>query len=93
MNLIRYLIDFFHINGAGVQSVKYAKGQTYPESDETLSHVEAGHAEPLVIDLASTDVSPATDTPVATATDAAAQAPTDPAAATPAVSGAPAAQG
>ncbi len=54
MNLIRYVIDFFHINGAGQQSVKYAKGQTYPESDETISHVEAGHAEIIVVDVSGT---------------------------------------
>ena len=54
MNLIRYIIDFFHINGAGQQSVKYAKGQTYPESDETISHVEAGHAEIVVVEVSAT---------------------------------------
>ncbi|MFZ6848119.1 hypothetical protein [Undibacterium sp. RuRC25W] len=54
MNLIRYVIDFFHINGAGQQSVKYAKGQTYPESDETISHVEAGHAEIVVVEVSAT---------------------------------------
>ena len=54
MNLIRYVIDFFHINGAGQQTVKYAKGQTYPESDETMSHVEAGHAEIVVVEVSAT---------------------------------------
>lgn len=62
MNLIRYFIDFFHINGAGVQSVKYAKGQTYPSTEETLSHVEAGHAELLVVDISAADESSAADT-------------------------------
>ncbi|WP_042549003.1 hypothetical protein, partial [Ralstonia solanacearum] len=63
MNVIRYLIDFFHINGAGVQSVKYAKGQTYPADDETLSHVEAGHAEIVVIDVTATTSDAATAEP------------------------------
>lgn len=62
MNLIRYVIDFFHINGAGQQSVKYAKGQTYPESDETMSHVEAGHAEIVVVEVSTTTETSVADT-------------------------------
>ncbi len=45
MNLIRYILDFFHINGAGQQAIKYAKDQLYPATEETLSHVVAGIAE------------------------------------------------
>ena len=45
MNLIRYILDFFHINGAGQQAIKYAKDQVYPATEETLSHVVAGIAE------------------------------------------------
>jgi len=75
MNVIRYLIDFFHINGAGLQSVKYAKGQSYPANDETRSHVEAGHAEFLVVDVASADVS--SDSDAASAANATATTDTD----------------
>ncbi len=67
MNIIRYILDFFHINGAGQQVVKYAKDQLYPATEETLSHVVAGIAE--VVSDAATAVKdfvegkPATTTP------------------------------
>ena len=45
MNFVRFLKDFFHVDGSGNTSVKYAQGQTYLVSDETASQVVAGSAE------------------------------------------------
>lgn len=45
MDLIRFLKDFFHVDGSGNTAVKYAQGQTYPATEETTSQVAAGVAE------------------------------------------------
>lgn len=45
MKSIRFLADFFSVDGSGNSFVKYAKGGIYPSDDETLGQVAAGFAE------------------------------------------------
>ena len=45
MELIRFLADFFAIDGSGNTVTKYLKGRLYPVTEETASQVEAGVAE------------------------------------------------
>lgn len=45
MKSIRFLADFFSVDGTGNCFVKYAKGGIYPLDDETAGQVAAGFAE------------------------------------------------
>ena len=45
MKLIRFLADFYSVDGTGNCFVKYAKGGIYPLDDETAGQVAAGFAE------------------------------------------------
>lgn len=45
MDLIRFLADFFAIDGSGNPVTKYLKGALYPVTEETTSQVAAGTAE------------------------------------------------
>lgn len=46
MNFVRFLRDFFAVDGSGNTTVKYAQGGVYPATAETQSQVMAGGAEP-----------------------------------------------
>ncbi len=61
MDLIRFLKDFFHVDGSGNTAVKYAQGQTYPATEETTSQVAAGVAEVV----AATEGTTSSEPPVA----------------------------
>ena len=68
MDLIRFLKDFFHVDGSGTTAVKYAQGQTYPATEETTSQVAAGVAEVVtVVEGASLSDQPEGDTTDVTA--------------------------
>lgn len=45
MKSIRFLADFYSVDGTGNCFVKYAKGGIYPLDDETAGQVAAGFAE------------------------------------------------
>ena len=45
MKSIRFLTDFFAVDGTGNRFVKYAQGSLYPVDAETAGQVLAGNAE------------------------------------------------
>lgn len=59
---IRFLTNFYAVNGAGTSYIKY---QTYPVNEETQRLVEAGLAELIEIEEPSvpSNDAPATDQP------------------------------
>ena len=63
MKSIRFLADFFSVDGTGNCFVKYAKGGIYPLNDETAGQVAAGFAE----EVDAPDAAPAVAPPPAPA--------------------------
>lgn len=59
MKSIRFLADFFSVDGTGNCFVKYAKGGIYPLDDETAGQVAAGFAEEVDTPEAAPAVAPA----------------------------------
>lgn len=59
MKSIRFLADFYSVDGTGNCFVKYAKGGIYPLSDETAGQVAAGFAEEVDAPEAVPAVAPA----------------------------------
>jgi hypothetical protein len=45
MQLIRYLVTWFHVTPAGHSEAKFEAGKHYPVTDETKLHVAQGIAE------------------------------------------------
>ena len=45
MKGIRFMVDFFAVDGSGNRYVKYRQGEVYPPTEETTSQVIAGFAE------------------------------------------------
>ena len=60
MKSIRFLTDFFAVDGTGNRFVKYAQGSLYPVDAETSGQVLAGNAEEVDVP----DESTAPTTPV-----------------------------
>ena len=75
MKSIRFLADFYAVDGAGNSFVKYAKGGVYPVNEETAGQVSAGFAEevetPDVAATASTAQSASVSKSAVQATDGA----------------------
>ena len=64
MKSIRFLTDFFAVDGTGNRFVKYAQGAVYPIDAETAGQVLAGNAEE--VDLPAEPAVPVETPPVAT---------------------------
>ena len=45
MKGIRFMVDFFAVDGSGNRYIKYRQGEVYPPTEETTSQVIAGFAE------------------------------------------------
>lgn len=62
---IRFLTNFYAVNGAGTSYIKYQTGKDYPVNEETQRLVEAGLAELIEIEEPSvpSNDAPATDQP------------------------------
>jgi hypothetical protein len=45
MKGIRFMVDFFAVDGSGNRYTKYRQGEVYPPTEETTSQVIAGFAE------------------------------------------------
>ena len=59
MKSIRFLADFFSVDGTGNCFVKYAKGGIYPLDNETAGQVAAGFAEEVDTPEAAPAATPA----------------------------------
>lgn len=60
--MIRFLSNFYAVNGAGTSYIKYQAGKDYPVNEETQRLAEAGLAESLEIEeLSAQSDAPATD--------------------------------
>lgn len=68
MKSIRFLADFFSVDGTGNCFVKYAKGGIYPLDDETAGQVAAGFAEEVDAPEAAPAAAPAPASVPATGT-------------------------
>ena len=68
MKSIRFLADFFSVDGTGNCFVKYAKGGIYPLDDETAGQVAAGFAEEVDAPEAASAAAPAPASVPATGT-------------------------
>jgi hypothetical protein len=49
MKGIRFMVDFFAVDGSGNRYVKYRQGEVYPPTEETTSQVIAGFAEEVEV--------------------------------------------
>ncbi len=49
MILIRFLTDFYAVDGSGNSNVKYAAGVSYPQDEETTRLVASGIAEEITV--------------------------------------------
>lgn len=62
--MIRFLSNFYAVNGAGTSYTKYQAGKDYPVNEETQRLAEVGLAESVEIEEPSTQSdAPATDRP------------------------------
>jgi hypothetical protein len=51
MKGIRFMVDFFAVDGSGNRYVKYRQGEVYPPTEETTSQVIAGFAEEVDVEI------------------------------------------
>lgn len=51
MKGIRFMVDFFAVDGSGNRYVKYRQGEVYPPTEETGSQVIAGFAEEVDVEI------------------------------------------
>lgn len=51
MKGIRFMVDFFAVDGSGNRYVKYRQGEVYPPTEETSSQVIAGFAEEVDVEI------------------------------------------